>query len=173
MGSRFPFFVFQIVGYKHSGKTTLMEKIIKALEKEGLRVGTFKHHGHGGFPDIMENQNDSEKHRLAGAVVSGVEGEGLLQLVGKQSTWSLDEVLSAYESFHLDVVLVEGCKAATFPKCVLLRGREDMDLLDLPAVEVVITKETIKESWSVPCFRREEEEQYIPWLIRHVKERRS
>ncbi|MED4879509.1 molybdopterin-guanine dinucleotide biosynthesis protein MobB, partial [Anoxybacillus geothermalis] len=42
--------VWQVVGYKHSGKTTLMEKWVTAAVREGWRVGTVKHHGHGGEP---------------------------------------------------------------------------------------------------------------------------
>ncbi|WP_376711888.1 molybdopterin-guanine dinucleotide biosynthesis protein B, partial [Bacillus paralicheniformis] len=62
----------QIVGYQISGKTTLVEKIVHALAEREKKVATIKHHGHGGFPEVA--QNDSEKHRKAGAVVSSVEG---------------------------------------------------------------------------------------------------
>lgn len=65
--------IIQIVGYQNSGKTTLMEQLIKHATKEGLRVGTIKHHGHGGAP--VENlSKDSNRHEQAGARVSAVEG---------------------------------------------------------------------------------------------------
>ncbi|GAA3320219.1 hypothetical protein GCM10020331_030320 [Ectobacillus funiculus] len=40
--------ILQIAGYQNSGKTTVAEQIISSLTKEGLRVASFKHHGHGG-----------------------------------------------------------------------------------------------------------------------------
>lgn len=44
--------ILQVVGHQNSGKTTLIEKCIKELTNHGIKVGTFKHHGHGGKPDI-------------------------------------------------------------------------------------------------------------------------
>lgn len=68
--------ILQIVGYQNSGKTTLMEQLIKRATTEGLRVGTIKHHGHGGVP-MIEASKDSSRHELAGASVTAVEGRVL------------------------------------------------------------------------------------------------
>lgn len=68
--------ILQIVGYQNSGKTTLMEQLIKQATMEGLRVGAIKHHGHGGVP-MIETSKDSSRHELAGAVVTAVEGQVL------------------------------------------------------------------------------------------------
>lgn len=40
--------IFQVVGYKNAGKTTLMEQLIAVLRNEGMVVSCLKHHGHGG-----------------------------------------------------------------------------------------------------------------------------
>ncbi len=37
------------VGRQNSGKTTLLEKIITELTRQGLAIGTMKHHGHPDF----------------------------------------------------------------------------------------------------------------------------
>lgn len=37
------------VGRQNSGKTTLLEKIITELTRQGLAIGTMKHHGHPEF----------------------------------------------------------------------------------------------------------------------------
>ncbi len=39
--------ILQIVGYKKSGKTTLMRHIVSFLKSHGYTVATIKHHGHG------------------------------------------------------------------------------------------------------------------------------
>lgn len=72
--------IFQITGYQNSGKTTVMERLIATCKIHGLTVGTIKHHGHGGFPERISVQKDSEKHRLAGANVTAVEGNGILHI---------------------------------------------------------------------------------------------
>ncbi|QQK74745.1 molybdopterin-guanine dinucleotide biosynthesis protein MobB [Salicibibacter cibarius] len=40
--------VLQVVGYKNSGKTTLMEELVKAFSAREMHVAALKHHGHGG-----------------------------------------------------------------------------------------------------------------------------
>ena len=43
-------FIFQIVGYQNSGKTTFLNKLISHLTAVGINTATIKHHGHGGKP---------------------------------------------------------------------------------------------------------------------------
>ena len=39
--------ILSIVGRSNSGKTTLLEKLIRELTGRGRRIGTIKHHFHG------------------------------------------------------------------------------------------------------------------------------
>ena len=57
--------IFGIVGWKNSGKTTLVERLIGALLKKGLTVSTIKH-SHHKF-QIDKKGKDSFRHRKAGA----------------------------------------------------------------------------------------------------------
>jgi molybdopterin-guanine dinucleotide biosynthesis adapter protein len=122
--------VLQVVGYQNSGKTTYVEKVIKQATKLGLRVATVKHHGHGGTPYMNENGKDSDRHRLAGALATSVEGDGVLQLYSKQNEWKLVDILKIYQQLRLDLVIVEGYKKENYPKVVLLRSEEDLELVD-------------------------------------------
>ncbi|MBB6450093.1 molybdopterin-guanine dinucleotide biosynthesis protein B [Geomicrobium halophilum] len=121
--------VLQVVGFKHAGKTTVMERLVQALSMKDMRVATLKHHGHGGELVPPEPQTDSERLKQAGAVSSAVEGEGMLQLSAKTNTWSLNQLLRLQARMEPDVVLVEGWKHEDYKKVVLLRGREDEELL--------------------------------------------
>jgi molybdopterin synthase catalytic subunit len=57
--------IISVVGYKKSGKTTLVERLVKALTKCGS-VGTIKHmHEH----TINKPDTDTWKHAHAGADV--------------------------------------------------------------------------------------------------------
>lgn len=120
--------VFQIVGYQNSGKTTMMKKLIKELAKHNLTVATVKHHGHGGKPAV-DGQKDSDEHFKSGAAASLVEGEGLLLLQGEKEDWTLDEKIQLLSFFEPDIILIEGHKRAPYPKGVIIRKEEDMELL--------------------------------------------
>lgn len=162
--------ILQIVGYQNSGKTTLVEKIVHALAESEMKVATIKHHGHGGFPEVA--QKDSERHRKAGAVVSSVEGAGLLSLSSLREQWSLQEIIRLYEFFEVDIILIEGYKKENYPKVVLLRSTEDVELLHkVKNVAAVITwydaPVNVQEGYKV--FHITEEELYIDWFLQMVR----
>lgn len=48
--------ILQVVGYQNSGKTTLIEKLCQLAECEGLKLGCFKHHGHGGHQIVFSKK---------------------------------------------------------------------------------------------------------------------
>ncbi len=57
--------VFGLVGWKNSGKTTLMVGLVSLLTGRGLRISTVKH-ADLNF-DIDQPGKDSHRHRTAGA----------------------------------------------------------------------------------------------------------
>ncbi len=102
-----------IVGYKKTGKTTLVEKLISALKKYGS-VGTVKHlHEH----TIDEPDTDTGKHALAGAdVVVAVSASELVKFSRDNNLASaLDELANA----GMDFAVVEGFKDSKLPKIAL------------------------------------------------------
>ncbi|WP_050180287.1 molybdopterin-guanine dinucleotide biosynthesis protein B [Domibacillus robiginosus] len=156
--------VFQVVGYQNSGKTTLMEKLIQAAAARGARVASIKHHGHGGMPD---GQKDSARHQQAGAVIAGVEGEGVLQIAITQDQWTLQQILSLYSSFPVDFIFIEGYKGEPYPKAVLIRSEEDLPLLSLSNIQCVISWRDIPEgSADCPVFRLNQEKEYLSFILR-------
>lgn len=162
--------ILQIVGYQNSGKTTLVEKIVHALAESEMKVATIKHHGHGCFPEVA--QKDSERHRKAGAVVSSVEGAGLLSLSSLRDEWSLQEIIRLYEFFEVDTILIEGYKAEKYPKVVLLRSAEDIELLHkVENVVAIITWDNVlsnlREDYKV--FHITEEKLYVDWFLQTVR----
>ncbi|ACM14962.1 molybdopterin-guanine dinucleotide biosynthesis protein B [Bacillus paranthracis] len=166
--------LLQIVGYQNSGKTTLVEKIVHALVERKIKVATIKHHGHGGFPEVA--QKDSERHRKAGAVVSSVEGAGLLSLSSLREEWSLQEIIRLYEFFEVDIILIEGYKKESYPKVVLLRSEEDVELLHkVENIVAVITwydaPANLREEYTV--FHITEEELYIDWFVQTVRRKKQ
>ncbi|WP_246939463.1 molybdopterin-guanine dinucleotide biosynthesis protein B [Bacillus pinisoli] len=170
MGLKLP--ILQVVGYQDSGKTTLMKKLVSSFTMKGYRVGTIKHHGHGGTPDFGDEGKDTAFHRQAGAAVVGVEGEGILQLTAGQINWSLENIISLYHSFSLDMILIEGYKAEHYPKVVLIRNQEDCLLLQkLSNILCVISEIPLAAEYrtNYQFFVRSEEDKYMTYIMREVR----
>lgn len=124
-----PFPVFQVVGYKNTGKTTLMEKLIHHLSNTGIHVGTLKHHGHHS-PLKTVAGTDSFKHSQAGSKVAAVKGTNQLQIMINDSNMgTIKQFISLYTYFNIDLLLVEGFKKANYPKIVLLKNKNEIHLL--------------------------------------------
>ncbi|MBY7142077.1 molybdopterin-guanine dinucleotide biosynthesis protein B [Virgibacillus sp. NKC19-3] len=161
--------IIQIVGYKNSGKTTLANTFIETLANQGVRVASLKHHGHGGVPLGIE-ETDSEKHKRSGAVLSGVEGDGLFQ-ISRQQPWDIDQMLAIYTLMDIEVVIMEGFKRQRYPKVVLIRTEEDLHLLDkVTNIKAVLTSLELKqESYSYPIFTISEMDALVEQVINICK----
>ncbi|WP_160920153.1 molybdopterin-guanine dinucleotide biosynthesis protein B [Pseudalkalibacillus hwajinpoensis] len=133
--------VIQVVGYQNSGKTLFAEKMIEQASSHGIKVGVIKHHGHG-RPDVYDEKKDTGRHRNAGAVVTGVSGGGMVSIHATQgSEWELEQLIRLYDSFDLDLILVEGFKEESYPKIVLVRNKDDLHLLNKNHIIGTIMKE--------------------------------
>src|SRR5215470_4077794 len=97
--------VIGIAGWKNSGKTTLVTRLIAELTQRGLKVATVKH-AHHSF-QIDEAETDSARHRRAGAtqvaVVSRDRWAMITELEGAPEP-ELAEVVARLEP--CDLVLV-------------------------------------------------------------------
>lgn len=118
--------IVQFVGYKNSGKTTLLAKLVRRLKQAGLSVGTVKHDAHDFEMD--RPGTDTWKHQEAGADITAISSAFRSALISQGP-----EPLSALiaQMSHVDVILVEGFKDADHPKLILLRSPEDAELLAL------------------------------------------
>ena len=168
--------ILQIVGYQNSGKTTLTEKLIKKANHQGLLAATIKHHGHGGAPDLEIERKDSSRHLDAGAIVSSVEGDGVLHLRTNFINWDLKKTIELYRFFSTNVILVEGYKRESYPKVVLIRDESDLTLLDtLTNIKCVISHFELQKNRVVeyPVFHLEDEQNYIEFLINEIVKQKS
>jgi molybdopterin-guanine dinucleotide biosynthesis protein B len=64
--------VFGVVGWKNSGKTTLVERLVAEFVRRGWRIATVKHAHHDA--DIDRAGTDSFRHRAAGATEVALVG---------------------------------------------------------------------------------------------------
>jgi molybdopterin-guanine dinucleotide biosynthesis protein MobB len=105
--------IVSVVGPKKSGKTTLVEALVRSLKSHG-RVGTVKN-----MPDHpVEDRGDTKRHFDAGAdVVVGVGQDGVFFKVARGG--GLEQALEELRSSGVEYAIVEGFKRSDLPKIVL------------------------------------------------------
>ena len=86
--------IIAISGVKNSGKTTLIERIIPKLNKEGLKVATVKHDGHDFDADI--EGTDTFKHRKAGAYGTAIFSKNKFMVIKEQKNTQEEELISYF-----------------------------------------------------------------------------
>jgi len=119
--------IVSIVGRSNTGKTTLIEKMIRELTARGYRVATIKHNLHG-F-DIDHPGKDSWRHREAGArltVLASPKKVAVIRDVDRD--YGIDEIRDRYVE-DVDIILVEGYKKNDFPKIEVFRSALGHELL--------------------------------------------
>lgn len=113
--------VVGIAGWKNSGKTTLVTKLVAELSRRGYRVATVKHAHHEA--DIDQEGTDSFRHRTAGAsevaLVTSARWAMIHELRGEAEP-TLGEILAKLSP--ADLVIVEGFKREAIPKMEVRRS---------------------------------------------------
>jgi molybdopterin-guanine dinucleotide biosynthesis protein MobB len=131
---------FGIVGWKNSGKTTLIVALVNEFVHRGLRVSTIKH-AHHAF-DIDLEGKDSHRHRLAGAtevlVASGSRWALMHELRGAPPPCLADLVS---QLAPCDLILVEGFKGDSHQKIEVAHNHEPGRLIadQDPGVLAIVT----------------------------------
>lgn len=130
--------ILQVVGFKNSGKTTLLSRFVEIAVSAGKTVSAIKHHGHGGRLEMPAAETDSIRLFEKGAASSLAFGDGVVQLHLREKE-DLKKFINFSRLAEPDVIFIEGFKRAGFPKIVLVRSSEDwQELKNLSNIELVI-----------------------------------
>jgi len=122
--------VLSVVGKSDSGKTTVMEGLIRALSARGHRVATVKHHVHE--VDIDVPGKDSWRHAHAGAVTTMISAPtqfAVVRVTDRDRT--LEELVEA--AGDADILLTEGFQRAGDVKIEVSRRARSTELVNDPA----------------------------------------
>jgi len=123
--------VISVVGSSGSGKTTLIDMLIPKLKKRGIKAGVIKHAAHG--VDIaLNDKKDSDKHFSAGAIVSLVGNDNIIELKinSSLSLEKLEKYTLLLSLLGCDIIFIEGFKkyfSPFVPKIVTLRPEENFE----------------------------------------------
>ena len=162
--------VMGIVGWKNSGKTTLVVELVRLLTERGFKVGTIKH-AHHDF-DIDQPGKDSYRHREAGAidviVASAMRWAQVHELRGETEP-ELEDLLPRI-SAGTDIVLVEGFKRDRHAKIEVVPADFDGRLLTLddPYVVALASDAATLPPVTVPVLRRSDPAQVAEFIVRHL-----
>jgi molybdopterin-guanine dinucleotide biosynthesis protein B len=100
--------VCAIIGHQGSGKTTLIERLIRTMRERGRSVSTIKHAHHHEI-ELDTPGKDSYRHRLAGASeVIVASNQGWARIAASAEPATLPILLGQLRP--VDLVLVEGFK---------------------------------------------------------------
>ncbi len=119
--------ILSIVGKSDSGKTTLLEKVVRELTDRGYRIGTVKHDAHS-F-EIDHEGKDSWRHKHSGAKLTVISSASQVALVSDADhDQSLNEIRDKF-IWGVDLIISEGYKRETHPKVEVFRSELRRELL--------------------------------------------
>ncbi len=128
--------IFGVTGWKNSGKTGLMERLITEFTARGLSVSSIKH-AHHSF-DIDHPGRDSYRHRDAGArqvLLASRNRWALMHELRDEDEPTLSDLLKQLSP--VDLVLIEGYKRDRHPKIEAHRKETGQPLI-APEDETIV-----------------------------------
>ena len=106
--------VMAFVAWSGTGKTTLVESLVRLATERGLAAGTLKHDAH----QFEIDRPGKDSHRLfaAGSRATMIVSEDKLALIQRHETAPAVDDLIAVHFASYDLVLVEGWKMSALPR---------------------------------------------------------
>lgn len=137
-----------------TGKTTLLTQLIPLLKQQGLRTGLIKH-SHHNF-EIDKPGKDSFRLRAAGAnplMLISSHRSALMTEFDEAVEPRLAQQMYAFENMELDLILVEGFKAESFPKVELHRAELNNLLLYPNDPDIIAVASDVELNLPAPLTR--------------------
>ncbi|MGL4741800.1 MAG: molybdopterin-guanine dinucleotide biosynthesis protein B [Sarcina sp.] len=136
-----------VASCSNSGKTTLIEGIIKELKKDNCIISTIKHDVHG--IDIDKKGKDTYRHREAGADNIIISSKKRLVLIKElQEETQLEQVLETCPDS--DYIIIEGYKHSKYPKIEVFRKGISQHIITPKSKLVAIATDDMSLKIDVP-----------------------
>lgn len=167
--------IFGVIGWKNSGKTTLIANLIGEFTRRGFEVSVIKH-AHVNF-DIDHPGRDSFKMREAGArqvMLSSPRRFALMREMGDLPEMTLQDLIP--HAGPCDLILIEGYKSEAYPKIEIRRdGAVSREPLagDCPGVVAIASDRPQDETDTLPVFQSDDVGQIVDFIIETVGLKRS
>jgi len=160
--------VFGVIGWKNSGKTGLVERLVSEITSRGYSVATLKH-AHHRF-DVDHKGKDSYRHRAAGAtevLLASRQRWALMHELQEEAEPTLDQLLG-HLSRH-DLVLIEGYKRDNHMKIEANRTATGQPMIALEDDTVrAVASDNGPTGLSVPVFDLDDTVAIAEFILQEV-----
>lgn len=151
--------VIAFAAWSGTGKTTLIEQVVKVLKKRGLRLAVLKHDGHG-F-EIDHEGKDTWRLTKAGTDITIINSSEQTAYI-EQGALPLEELLGRIK--NVDLILVEGYKNKNLPQIGMARKDAGRGFTaDLDRFIALVTDFEVKTD--LPCFGFEDAEAIAEFIM--------
>ncbi|MDC0151512.1 molybdopterin-guanine dinucleotide biosynthesis protein B [Paracoccaceae bacterium] len=159
--------VFGIVGWKNSGKTGLLERLVDDIANRGFSVSTMKH-AHHNF-DVDQKGKDSFRHRKAGAhqVFLSSDARWVLMTELRESLkLTMEEQLGKMDP--VDLVLIEGFKTNDHLKIETYRSVTGQKLIAPSDKNIIAVATNDKIDTVVPTLNLDDTKTIADFVLKTV-----
>lgn len=115
-------YIFAVSGWKNSGKTTLITRLLPELTGRGYKVAVIKHDGHDFESDVPGT--DTWHFQKAGAFGTGIYSSQRLMIAKECREPDEKVVMEAFG--EADIILIEGLKHSDYPRYVCNYPEEEV-----------------------------------------------
>ncbi|MDD5082534.1 MAG: molybdopterin-guanine dinucleotide biosynthesis protein B [Dehalococcoidales bacterium] len=133
--------IVSIVGRSSSGKTTLVEALVRELKRRGFRVSTIKHTPQG--MNIDEPDTDSWRHIQAGSEATAISSTERLVLFKPIPLGATLDEIARILGEDCDIILAEGFKQSDMPKIEVHRKESGPPLSSVRKLFAIATDEPL------------------------------
>ncbi len=161
--------VFGVTGWKNSGKTTLVERLIEEFTIRGLCVSAIKH-AHHAF-DIDHQNRDSYKFRSAGARRTAIVSRNRWAMIHELRSENEPPIEEIIEHIgECDLILVEGYKWSKHDKIeVRNAANTNPDLAPGdPHIIALVFQGEVEEN-QLPAFHADDIAKIADFIWDHLK----
>jgi molybdopterin-guanine dinucleotide biosynthesis protein B len=163
--------ILEVVGYSGAGKTTVIEKLIPALRKRGIRLAVIKHTSH--YHELDKPGKDSHRLRQAGAEAVVVSSPTMVAMFREvEREWPIARLLRQLPR-KVDLVIAEGFRSSKHPCLeVFRRGfSPDLKCRNHPRLLAVVGDDP--GDLDVPHFHRDAVRAITEFHLRNLLQRRA
>lgn len=159
--------IYGVVGWKNTGKTGLMERLVADITARGFSVSTVKH-AHHRF-DVDHPGKDSYRHREAGAtevMLASANRFALMHELRDADEPPLETLIAKMSP--VDLVLIEGYKRDRHPKIEAHRAETGHPLIapDDPTIRAIASDAT--HDTALPLFNLDDTAAIADFILKDL-----
>jgi molybdopterin-guanine dinucleotide biosynthesis protein MobB len=160
--------VWGVTGWKNTGKTGLVVRLVAAIAARGFSVSTVKHAHH--LVDVDQPGRDSHRHREAGArevILASDRRWALMRELRDEPEPPVEALLARLAP--VDLVLIEGYKRAGHPKIETHRAETGKPLIapEDPTIRAVASDVALA-GLAVPVFDLDDTAAIAAFVLRET-----